>query len=154
MLIIFLGKLLRSIDAKKTELLDCLIELERKDVVSQHAVQTYLSEVWIGQLTDYSTRKWILLMIGFLLCPLIWIAYSCPFVPKFSKVPIIKFMAYFTSHLYFILLLTVTTVYPNVKFYEYTTCLPTWYEWLLYIWLIGILVSELVSPGDKSGLGK
>lgn len=147
------GKLLRSIDGKKTELLDILIELERKDVVSQHAVQTYLSEVWFKELAHYSTRRWILLMISFVLCPLIWIFYSCPFGHKFSKVPIVKFMAYFTSHLYFIILLTVTTVYPSVKFYEYTTFFPTWYEWLLYIWLVGILVSELISPGDKSGLG-
>lgn len=62
-------------------------------------------------------------------------------------------MAYFTSHLYLILILTVTTIYPTVKFYEYTTCFPTWYEWLLYIWLIGLLANELISPSDKSGLG-
>lgn len=122
-------------------------------MVSQHAVQSYLSEVWFGQLTNYSTKKWIFLMISFVFCPLIWIFYSCPWY-KYSKVPIIKFMAYFTSHLYFILVLTFTTIYPTVKLYQYTHCVPTWYEWLLYIWLIAILVNEIISPSDKTGLGR
>ena len=62
-------------------------------------------------------------------------------------------MAYFTSHLYLIIILTLTTIYPTVKFLDYKTCIPQWYEWLLYIWLIGILVNEMISPSDKTGLG-
>src|SRR5690348_3408631 len=44
------GALLRGLDHKETEFLDVLIELERKDVVSQHAVQRYLTEMWVGRL--------------------------------------------------------------------------------------------------------
>lgn len=42
------GALLRAYDSQNTEFLDVLIELERKDVVAQHAVQKYLTEMWIG----------------------------------------------------------------------------------------------------------
>ena len=122
-------------------------------MVSQHAVQTYLSEVWFGQLTNYSARRWMFLMAGFIFFPLIWIVYSCPW-HRFSKVPIIKFMAYFTSHVYLIFILTFTTVYPTVRFIDYTTCLPTWYEWLLYLWIIAIVINEIISPSDKTGLGE
>ena len=31
---------------------------------------------------------------------------------------------------------------------------PFWIEWLLLIWLSGLLLGELISPQDKSGLGK
>lgn len=28
-----------------------------------------------------------------------------------------------------------------------------WYEWILFFWLIGLLVSDLMNPSDRSGLG-
>ena len=31
---------------------------------------------------------------------------------------------------------------------------PYWIEWLLLIWLSGLLLGELISPQDKSGLGR
>ena len=30
---------------------------------------------------------------------------------------------------------------------------PYWIEWLLLIWISGLLLGELISPQDKSGLG-
>ena len=30
---------------------------------------------------------------------------------------------------------------------------PFWIEWLLLIWISGLLLGELISPQDKSGLG-
>ena len=147
------GRLLRSIDQRRIQLLDVLLELERKEVVAQHAVQTYLSQVWLGELTSYSMRKWILLIVGIVFCPIVWALLSCPFRNRLANVPIIKFISYFTSHLYFILLLTITTVYPSDRAPNSSRFLPHWYEWMLCMWLFGMLTSELIAPGDKSGLG-
>lgn len=69
--------LLKSLDRSRVEFLDVLIELDRKDVVSQHSVQRYLSDVWIGSLS-WSAWKFVLLFFGFLLCPPLWAAVSCP----------------------------------------------------------------------------
>lgn len=147
------GRLLRALDQRRVQLLDVLLELERKEVVAQHAVQTYLSEVWLGELHMYSLRRWLLLIFAFIFIPPVWAALSCPFRNRLAHVPIVKFISYLTSHLYFILLLTLTTVYPSEKVQTNTTLAPAWYEWLLFIWLIGMLTSELIAPSDKSGLG-
>lgn len=69
--------LLKSLDQNNVQFLDSLIELDRKDVVSQHSVQRYLSDVWIGTL-NWSAWKFVLLFFGFLLCPFLWLACSCP----------------------------------------------------------------------------
>lgn len=69
--------LLKSYDRNQVEFLDVLIELDRKDVVSQHSVQRYLSDVWIGSL-NFSAWKFVLLFFGFLLFPPLWVAVSCP----------------------------------------------------------------------------
>lgn len=69
--------LLKSYDRSQVEFLDVLIELDRKDVVSQHSVQRYLSDVWIGSL-NFSAWKFVLLFFGFLLFPPLWVAVSCP----------------------------------------------------------------------------
>ena len=161
------------------EFLDVLIELERKDVVAQHAVQKYLTDLWMGNLT-WSSSSFILLFFAFLICPIIWIAVSCPIGHNLHKIPIIKFMSYLSSHIFFIVFLTFTIgkpdffwmkalegkialltnrftnycpVFPPIKLYEYDHCLPLWNEWVLFLWLIGILVSDLMNPSDRSGLG-
>lgn len=69
--------LLKSYDRSRVEFLDVLIELDRKDVVSQHSVQRYLSDVWIGSL-NWPAWKFVLLFFGFLLFPPLWVAVSCP----------------------------------------------------------------------------
>ena len=43
----------------------------------------------------------------------------------------------------------ITPIYPVVR----PSLLPYWYEWLLLIWLSGLLLFELTNPSDKSGLG-
>lgn len=68
---------LKSLDRSQVEFLDVLIELDRKDVVSQHSVQRYLSDVWIGSL-KFSLFQFGLLFFGFLLFPPLWVAVSCP----------------------------------------------------------------------------
>jgi hypothetical protein len=61
-------------------------------------------------------------------------------------------MSYLTSHIYMMFLLMlvgITPIYPVVR----ATILPYWYEWILLVWLSGLLLFELTNPSDKSGLG-
>lgn len=139
------GALLRAYDTTNTEFLDVLIELERKDVVSQHAVQKYLTDMWIGNL-KWSGLKFIMLFFSFLIMPLVWIYVSSPFAfNRLHRVPIIKFMSYLTAHIFFIILITYTIVFPQIKIYEYNHMYPNWNEWLLFIWFIGLVVSGMIS---------
>lgn len=94
----------------------------------------------------------MLLFISFIICPPVWVGFTLPLGHKFNKVPIIKFMSYLTSHIYlmtFLMLTGITPVYPVVR----PNLLPYWYEWVLLVWLSGLLLFELTNPSDKSGLG-
>lgn len=61
-------------------------------------------------------------------------------------------MSYLTSHVYlmvWLLIVGITPPYPVVR----SEILPYWYEWILLVWLSGLLLFELTNPSDKSGLG-
>lgn len=108
-------------------------------------------ELWRGVL-NWSGFKLVLLLIAFITCPPVWIVFTLPLGHKYSKVPIIKFMSYLTSHIYLMLLLTlsgITPPYPVVR----PGLFPYWYEWALLVMLSGLLLFELTNPSDKSGLG-
>ncbi|KAJ4447024.1 hypothetical protein ANN_09012 [Periplaneta americana] len=111
----------------------------------------YVSELWQGNL-NWAAWRTMLLFFGFIFCPPIWVTFTLPLGHKYYKVPIIKFMSYLTSHIYlmvFLLLTGVTPVYPTVR----PKLLPYWYEWVLLVWLSGLLLFELTNPSDKTGLG-
>lgn len=144
--------LLRGIDHKGTEFLDVLIELERKDVVSQHSCQRYLTEVWMGKL-KWASSSFVWLFFAFIFCPIVWVAVSTPIGHQLGNRPIIKFTSYLTSHILFIVLLAYTTLNVQLPLFEYTSMFPHWFEWLLAIWIIGMIVSEMTNPSDRSGLG-
>lgn len=144
--------LLKGIDHKNTEFLDVLIELERKDVVAQHAVQRFLTEVWLGRL-KWPGSWFVGLFFAYLICPIVWVAVSIPIGHNLGKKPIIKFMSYLTSHIFFIVWLTYTTLNVQLPLFEYESLAPYWFEWFLYIWILGILVSEITNPSDRGGLG-
>lgn len=94
----------------------------------------------------------MLLMITFIICPPIWIAFTLPLGHTYHKVPIIKFMSYLTSHVYlmlWLLLVAIFPIYPVVR----GNLIPYSYEWVLLVWLSGLLLFELTNPSDKSGLG-
>lgn len=146
--------LLRARDYKNVEFLDVLLELGRKDVVSQHGVQKYLSSVWAGNLT-WSGWKFIMLFFAFLLCPPVWVVVSCPFGHRLAKIPVIKFMSYLASHIFFIVLLCMTTVFVPfyIPLWSCADLVPLPHEWLLAIWFLGNLVSNMSNPADKAGFG-
>ena len=144
--------LLKSYDRSHVEFLDVLIELDRKDVVSQHSVQRYLSDVWIGSL-NWSAWKFVLLFFGFLLCPPLWAAVSCPAGHRLATIPVIKFMSYLISHVFFIILLVFTIINPWLPIYRWTNLLPPFHEWLLLLWFGGIMATTISNPPDKAGFG-
>lgn len=78
--------------------------------------------------------------------------FTLPLGHKYTKVPIIKFMSYLTSHIYLMLHLMfsgITPLYPVLR----PSLMPYWYEWGLLVMLSGLLLFELTNPSDKSGLG-
>lgn len=49
----------------------------------------------------------------------------------------------------FLLISGITPLYKVVR----PSLIPYWYEWVLLVWLSGLLLFELTNPSDKSGLG-
>ena len=148
------GVLLKSVDYRGMAFLDILIECEQKEVVSHASVQRYLSEVWTGHLSHWPGWKMMMLFCALLFVPPVWLAFSIPNRHiKFNKVPVIKFMSYLVSHIYLVVLFTLTIVYPVHPLWESGSLIPHWYEWLLLLWLSGLLVSQLTNPEDRQGLG-
>lgn len=101
----------------------------------------------------WAGNYFVLLFFAFLACPLIWVAVSTPIGHSLCKKPIIKFTSYLTSHIFFIALLVFTTLNVQLPLFEYTSLFPYWFEWLLFMWIVGLFVSEITNPSDKSGLG-
>lgn len=92
------------------------------------------------------------MFLAFIFCPPVWICFTLSLGHKYHQIPIIKYMSYLTSHLYLMFLLMIvgiTPIYPVQR--PYLT--PYWYEWILLVWLSGLLLLELTNPSDKSGLG-
>jgi hypothetical protein len=108
--------------------------------------------VWKGPIA-WSQWQIFLIFVAFLLCPPIWIIFSLPLGHKYSRIPLIKFLSYLTSHLYFVALLILTIVTPLRPIWRSTSMIPMWYEWILLAWISGLLLSELTNPGDRAGLG-
>lgn len=148
------GTLLRSVDSQNQPFLDVLIELQQKEVVAHPAVQKYLTDLWTGSL-QWASWKMSLLFLSFLVCPLIWIAFSLPLGHRYTSIPIIKFMSYLVSHIFFIILITFTIVNPWLPLSKSVdhNLLPSPHEWLLLMWLIGLWVSDATNPKDREGLG-
>ncbi|PNF38384.1 hypothetical protein B7P43_G07234 [Cryptotermes secundus] len=145
------GRILTATDRRNVEFLDILIENEQKEVIAHTVVQRYLQELWQGNL-NWAAWRTMLLFFAFIFCPPVWVTFTLPLGHKYYKVPIIKFMSYLTSHIYlmvFLMLTGVTPVYPTVR----PKLLPYWYEYVLLIWLSGLLLFELTNPSDKTGLG-
>ncbi|XP_078360679.1 uncharacterized protein LOC144645086 isoform X3 [Oculina patagonica] len=141
---------LNSLDGKNVAFLDFLIECELKQCVSHSLVQQYVTQIWFGEL-KWEDWKFMLLFLVALLFPPIWVYLSLPFKNKHRQIPIIKFICRLISHLYLIFLLCLTVVVPWK--YSGLVLTPHWYEYFLLIWILGMLVSEINSERERSGLG-
>ncbi|KAI8422531.1 hypothetical protein MSG28_006338 [Choristoneura fumiferana] len=145
------GHILTATDNRNIEFLDVLIENEQKEVIAHTVVQRYLQELWRGSL-KWTGIKIMFLFFAFIICPPVWMVFSLPIL-KYNKVPIIKFMSYLTSHIYLMILLALVAITPIYNSIFRESLVPQWYEWMLLIWLSGLLLFELTNPSDKSGLG-
>lgn len=72
---------------------------------------------------------------------------------RLATIPVIKFMSYLVSHLFFIILLVFTIINPWLPIYRWTNLLPPFHEWILLLWFCGILTTTLSNPPDKAGFG-
>lgn len=144
------GAVLNSIDGKNVAFLDFLIECELKQCVSHPLVQQYVTQIWFGDLKWEDWKFMILFLVAFLFPP-IWVYLSLPFKNRHRKIPIIKFICRLISHLYLILILCLTVVVPWN--HDGSDLLPRWYEYLLFMWIIGMLLTEISSERERSGLG-
>lgn len=142
---------MKAIDSKGTPFLDILIDCEQKNVISDPAVQKYLSDVWVGNL-KWSDARFILLFFSFVFLPFLWIFFSLPIDARLNRVPIIKFIVYLVSHIYLVILFIITCAMPLQPIYE-ADLLPQWNEWLLLIWVLGVFVNETTKPTDRTGIG-
>lgn len=141
---------LNSLDGKNVAFLDFLIECELKQCVSHSLVQQYVTQIWFGEL-KWEQWKFMLLFLVALIFPPLWVYLSLPFKNKHRQIPIIKFICRLISHLYLILILCLTVVVPWN--YSGLVLTPHWYEYFLYIWILGLLLSEISSERERSGLG-
>ena len=62
-----------------------------------------------------------------------------------------QFMAYLTSHLYFMAFLTLLCVAPPDNTAR-QSMVPFWYEITVWVWYLGLLLSQMTNPGAKGGL--
>ena len=116
-------------------------------------MQTYTSELWKGSLAHWPGWRILLFISTFFVCPPLWLIFALPLNNKYNKTPIVKFGCYLTSHLFFMVVQVLTACIPIYPIYRESLA-PYWIEWLLLIWLSGLLLGELISPQDKSGLGR
>uniref|UniRef100_S4RQ16 Ion transport domain-containing protein n=1 Tax=Petromyzon marinus TaxID=7757 RepID=S4RQ16_PETMA len=143
--------LLQAVDERGLSLLDVLIECHQRAVAAHPAVQHHLSDVWRGGLRWPSWCP-ALLLLGFLVCPPLWVAFSLPLGHRFTRIPIIKFLCHLASHLFLLSLFVLTVVWPPITPIAEGHLLPSWNEWLLLTWLLGLLLAELRQGGSRFGL--
>ena len=103
------GAILNAVDHNNTQFIDILIAKEQKMVISEFVVQTYLQDIWEGQL-NWSALKMVGFFFIFVAFPPVWFFFSLPISFRMNKIPVIKFMSYLTAHIYFMLFLTLTAV--------------------------------------------
>lgn len=60
-------------------------------------------------------------------------------------------MSHLVSHIFLLTFIILTIVYPYMRPSTMDQFIPGWYEWLLLIWLCGMLVSELRQRAKRSG---
>ncbi len=154
-------QLFQSVDNRNTQFVDVLIDCNQKTIISQYFVQEYFTDAW-GSNFKMSGIQLFLIFLSILLIPIIWLLLSLPISIRFkkdgliiNKMPFIKFSCFFVSHLYFIVLLILVAVEPIVPITSmiHSVNLPNFMEWILLMWISGLVARELSNPSDKGGFG-
>ena len=153
--------LLKSVDNNGVHFVDVLVNCNLKKVVSHFAVQQYFSDLWVSNLKTSSINLFLVFLCT-LCIPIIWFAFCLPIPIRFkkngliiNKIPIIKFICFFVSHIYFIIIIFLTVVQPIIPISSMSSAIniPYYHEWILLMWISGLLAAELSNPCDKGGLG-
>jgi len=48
----------------------------------------------------------------------------------------------------------ITVAVPLTPIYNQDDLIPEWNEWLLLVWVSGVLVNELTGPGGRTGIAR
>eukprot|EP00111_Clytia_hemisphaerica_P009505 TCONS_00027873-protein len=126
-------------DISKKALLDLLVDYEFKDSVSHPSIQSYVSEIWSGDV-DLQGNKGTYLAAAMFLFPPLWFFLCLP-VHKWNKIPTVKFICHLISHLYFIFILSIAIIVPWDRSGREIYPLP--WDCLLLIWLVALYLAQL-----------
>jgi hypothetical protein len=125
--------------------------LDRGDY-QQHSCHFVFQELWKGGISHWSGAKIFSFLGSFVLIPPLWVIFSLPLNNKYNKTPIVKFGCHLTSHIFFMIFQVITSCLPIYTLYNRTSISPHWNEWVICIWVSGLLLGELTSPGDRTGV--
>ena len=110
-------------------------------------------ELWKGDLHTWASYKLILFTAAIMLVIPVWVVFSLPLDNKYNKTPLVRFICSLTSHIYFMIIHIVVACVPIHPIYR-DSMLPYWEEWLLVVWLSGLLLEQLSVQQDRSGMAK
>ena len=142
--------ILNATDNNDTQFIDVLIDNEQKMVIAEYVVQQYLQEIWDGGL-NWGASKMTGFFLLFVLIPPVWFFFSVPIKYKMNKIPVVKFLAYLTGHIYFMLFLCLVAVLPPHSTNR-DSLFPHWYEMVAAAWYFGNGLAHFTNPGAKGGL--
>ena len=144
------ASILNAVDNNETQFIDVLIENEQKMVIAEYVVQQYLQGVWDGSL-NWGAGKMVGFFILFIIIPPVWFFFSIPIDYRMNKIPVVKFLAYLTSHIYFMMFLCLVAVLPPHSTVR-DSLFPHWYEMVVAAWYFGLGLAHFTNPGAKGGL--
>ena len=144
------GAILNATDNEDTQFIDVLINNEQKMVIAEYVVQQYLEEIWDGGL-NWGAAKMTGFFFLFILFPPVWFFFAIPIDFRMNKIPIVKFLAYLTAHIYFMLFLCLVAVLPPHSTVR-ESLIPYWYEIVVAFWYFGNGLAVFTNPGAKGGL--
>ena len=110
-----------------------------------------LGELWKGNLQTWATYKMLLFSFCIMTIIPVWIIFSLPLDNKYNKTPFVRFVCNLTSHIYFMIIQILVACWPIYPIYR-QSMMPYWIEWVLVVWLSGLLLEQLSEQQDRSGL--
>ena len=108
-------------------------------------------ELWKGNLQSWASYKMVLFSAALMTIFPVWVIFSLPLDNKYNKTPFVRFVCNLTSHIYFMIIQICVACWPIYPIYR-QTMMPYWIEWLLVVWLSGLLLEQLSEQQDRSGL--
>ncbi|GAU98765.1 hypothetical protein RvY_09868 [Ramazzottius varieornatus] len=143
----------QSVDSKGETLLDLILDGQHKVVASLTDVQKHIMNLWKGGL-ELSDLQTFFIIIMFLVLPPTWITYNLPFKHRFKHIPLFRLLSNLAGSILFIVLLVFTFLTPNERLYERKSMAPNVQEWILIVWLVGLVLHEFTRKEERTGFGR